>query len=315
MIKFKKPKFWDLKKPSIISYFLLPLTLPVFINNLILNFKSSKKNKKIKSICIGNIYLGGTGKTPTVIKLFEILNNLNLKVSTGKKSYSSQLDEKIILQKKTNLIEAKNRKMILNEAIKNHQNIIIFDDGLQDKGVSYDLQFVCFDMNNFIGNGQLLPSGPLREKISSLIKYDAVFLKGENDKLTNHIDLIKSQNENIKIFETYLEIDNINKFNPSDNYLIFSGIGNPNSFKNLLKKNNFNIIKEIIFPDHYDYTKHEIEKLKIQAKNINAKIITTEKDFVKIAELDSGNIDFVEVKLKIKNEENLINFLKTKMYE
>ena len=315
MIKFKKPKFWDLKKPSIISYFLLPLTLPVFINNLILNFKSSKKNKKIKSICIGNIYLGGTGKTPTVIKLFEILNNLNLKVSTGKKSYSSQLDEKIILQKKTNLIEAKNRKMILNEAIKNHQNIIIFDDGLQDKGVSYDLQFVCFDMNNFIGNGQLLPSGPLREKISSLIKYDAVFLKGENDKLTNHIDLIKSQNENIKIFETYFEIDNINKFNPSDNYLIFSGIGNPNSFKNLLKKNNFNIIKEIIFPDHYDYTKHEIEKLKIQAKNINAKIITTEKDFVKIAELDSGNIDFVEVKLKIKNEENLINFLKTKMYE
>ena len=315
MIKFKKPKFWDLKKPNIISYFLLPLTLPILINNLILDFKSSKKNKKIKSICIGNIYLGGTGKTPTVIKLFEILNNLNFKVSTGKKFYSSQLDEKIILQKKTKLIEAKNRKMILNEAIKNHQNIIIFDDGLQDKGVSYDLQFVCFDMNNFIGNGQLLPSGPLREKISSLIKYDAVFLKGEDSELTNHINYIKNQNENIKIFETYLEINNIKKFNLSNNYLIFSGIGNPNNFKNILRKNNFNIIKEIIFPDHYNYTKHEIEKIKKQAKNINAKIITTEKDFVKISKFDSGNIDFVEVELKIKNEENLINFLKTKMYE
>ena len=236
MIKFKKPKFWGLKKPNIISYFLLPLTLPVLINNIILNFKSSKKNKKIKSICIGNIYIGGTGKTPTVIKLFEILNDLNFKVSTGKKFYFSQIDEISILQKKTKLIEEKNRSMILKEAINKDQNIIIFDDGLQDKRISYDLQFVCFDINNFIGNGQLLPSGPLREKISSLKKYDAVFLKGEDDKLTNHVDLIRTQNANIQIFETYFEINNLNEFNLKEDYLIFSGIGNPQSFKNILKK-------------------------------------------------------------------------------
>jgi len=218
-------------------------------------------------------------------------------------------------KKKTKLIEEKNRSMILKEAINKDQNIIIFDDGLQDKRISYDLQFVCFDTNNFIGNGQLLPSGPLREKISSLKKYDAVFLKGEDDNLTNHVDLIRTHNANIQIFETYFEINNLNEFNLKEDYLIFSGIGNPHSFKNILKKNNFNVVKEVIFPDHYNYTKSEIEKLKIQARNINAKIITTEKDFVKVSQLDSSNIDFVEVKLKVKNEKNLINFLKTKMYE
>ena len=84
-MKFKKPKFWDLKKPNLISLFLLPLTLPIIINNYFLNFKSKTKNKSIKTICVGNIYLGGTGKTPTTIKLYNILNDLKLNVITGKK--------------------------------------------------------------------------------------------------------------------------------------------------------------------------------------------------------------------------------------
>ena len=84
-MNFKKPKFWDKKKPNFISYLLFPLTLFISISNLFLRFKSKKKNKKIKSICVGNIYLGGTGKTPTTIAIFEILKRLGLKVSTAKK--------------------------------------------------------------------------------------------------------------------------------------------------------------------------------------------------------------------------------------
>ena len=74
-MKFKKPKFWDLKKPILISYFLFPLTVILSLNNFFLKFKSNKKDKRIKSICIGNIYLGGTGKTPTTIAVYEILKN------------------------------------------------------------------------------------------------------------------------------------------------------------------------------------------------------------------------------------------------
>ena len=89
-MKFKKPKFWDLKKPNFISYFLLPLTLPLILNNFFLRFKPNQENKLIKTVCVGNIYLGGTGKTPTVIKIYQILKDLKFKVSTAKKSALKQ---------------------------------------------------------------------------------------------------------------------------------------------------------------------------------------------------------------------------------
>jgi len=247
----KKPKFWDYGKGNLLAYVLLPLTLPIMLNNFFLNLKKSKKNKKIKLICIGNIYIGGTGKTPAVINLFKILKKLNLNVSIGKKFYKSHIDEIDLLKKESNVIVDKSRKKIIQKAEKDKIDCLIFDDGLQDKTVSYDIQFVCFDSKSWIGNGLLIPSGPLREKLNSLKKYDAVFLKNLNDNIDEKINLIRSYNSNIKIFSTNYEIRNLNKFDTSKNYLIFSGIGNPKSFRGLLEKNKFRIIEEIIFPDHF----------------------------------------------------------------
>ena len=73
-MNFKKPKFWDLNKPNFISYILFPLTLIIRISNFFLDNSSPFKNKAIKTICIGNIYIGGTGKTPSSIKISQILN-------------------------------------------------------------------------------------------------------------------------------------------------------------------------------------------------------------------------------------------------
>ena len=101
----KKPKFWDNDKSSFISYLLLPLTIPIRLNNLLFNYSSKLKTKKIMSICVGNIYLGGTGKTPTTIKLFEILDKLNIKTVTAKKFYPSHIDEAALLQKKTKFFQ------------------------------------------------------------------------------------------------------------------------------------------------------------------------------------------------------------------
>ena len=166
-MNIKKPQFWDFKKPNLISYLLIPFTIPLLINNFFLN-KKNKKIKEIKSICVGNIYIGGTGKTPSTIKLYEILRKIEPQICTGKKFYSNHEDEKIILEKKTNLISEDNREKIIQIAIKKKQKIIIFDDGLQDKKLDFDLKFVCFEAENWIGNGKLIPAGPLREKISSL---------------------------------------------------------------------------------------------------------------------------------------------------
>tara|TARA_B100000989_G_scaffold170588_1_gene127842 strand:- start:618 stop:1568 length:951 start_codon:yes stop_codon:yes gene_type:complete len=308
-MKLKKPKFWDLKRPKLISYLLLPLTIPIRINNLLLNYWLTKKTDKIKLICVGNIYLGGTGKTPTTIKIFNICKKLKLNTSTGKKFRPNQLDEEIILKNKTNLICEKNRKKVVKKAIKNNFDVVIFDDGLQDRNINYDLRIVCFDSENWIGNGYLIPSGPLREKVDSLKKYDIVFLKGECKNKEELVRLIKDQNPEIKVFETYYEAVNLNKFNVKNNYLAFSGIGNPNNFRDTLIKNNFNVVDEIIFPDHYEYKQEDIDNIILKAKKLNAKIITTEKDYVKLSVLDTDNIDFLEIVLKIKNETNLINFI------
>ncbi len=312
---FKKPKFWDLKKPNIFAYILLPLTLPVRINNLLLKLKIKNRNKKIKTICVGNIYLGGTGKTPTTIKLYEMLKELKYKVSTAKKFYPSQVDENIILQKKTTCISANDRNLIIDQAFKNKQDIIIFDDGLQDKKISYDIELVCFDSENFFGNGFLIPAGPLREKLDSLSKYDGVFLKNQSEINDNQINLIKKYNPKIEIFTTFFEIKNLVEFDLNENYLIFSGIGNPKSFKNILKANNLKIKDEIIFPDHHSYKNKEIENIIQKGKDNNAKIITTEKDYVKIPKEYSNHIKYLDISLKIQNEKRLIDFLKNKFYE
>ena len=315
-MKFKKPNFWDLKKPNLISYLLLPFTLIVLLSNFILKFKSNKNKQTIKTICVGNIYIGGTGKTPTVIKIFQILKNLKFDVLTAKKFYSSQHDENKILETKTNFITGKNREIIINLAIQDKKNIVIFDDGLQDKNIKYDLQLVCFDSESFIGNGFLIPAGPLREKLSSLKKYDCVFIKNVNEKvLDDKKDLIKKQNQHIQIFETYLEVINLKKFDLTQRYLIFSGLGNPSNFRKTLEKNNFKIIDEMIFPDHHEYTMEEIEKILKRAKENNASIITTQKDFVKISHFQFDEIKFLETELRIKNEEIFVEFLKKKLNE
>ena len=72
-MKISKPKFWDFKKPNYLSYLLLPFTLPIILNNYVLSFKKKNNNENIKTICLGNIYVGGTAKTPLTIKLNQIL--------------------------------------------------------------------------------------------------------------------------------------------------------------------------------------------------------------------------------------------------
>ena len=314
-MQFIKPKFWDLKKPNLLSYLLLPFTIPIRINNALLDLKSKKKDQRIKTICVGNIYVGGTGKTPSTIKLYQLLNQQGYEVVTANKNYKKHLDEKIILEKKTETISSKDRKEIIDKAISMKKKILIFDDGLQDKKISYDIEFVCFDQKNWLGNGLLLPSGPLREKIISLKKYSCVFLKKNGEDISNKIQLIKNINPNIKIFYTHFEPLNIDQFDKSEKYLIFSGIGNPNDFKSLLIKNKLNIIDEIIYPDHYMYNESDIIRIKKHANNLGAKIITTEKDYVKISHLDKEDINLLEVDLIIENEKELTDFIKEKFHE
>ena len=312
-MNFKKPIFWDLKKPNIFSYLLLPFTIPVIINNFFLGIQKKYKFSKIKTVCIGNIYLGGTGKTPLTIKLFNIIKKMGFDVITAKKFYSNQIDEQNILKAKTKTIVSKRRIDAINQAVNNSNQVIIFDDGLQEKKIDYDLKIVCFKKKNWIGNGQLIPSGPMREKIENLKNYDIVFLNGKGDNVESIKEIIYKLNPKIEIFESNYEIQNLNELDVNSNYLIFSGIGDPFSFKEILQENNISIVKEVVFPDHHRYKKKDIESVLQESKKLNAKILTTEKDFIKLSDDYAKEINFLKIELKIVKEKQFINLINDKL--
>ena len=308
-MNLKKPSFWDLPKPNFLSYLLIPFSLPIILRNFLFQFLKKEKSSNIKTICVGNIYLGGTGKTPLSIKIYEILKKLNTKVATVKKNYSNQKDEQLLLKQKTSLIISNSRKNAINEGINQNYKVLIFDDGLQESEIDFDIKLVCFKSKNWIGNGQLIPAGPMREKISSLKRFDAVILNGNSDNFEKIENQIKKINSNIKIFKTFYEISNIQKYDLNSKYLIFSGIGNPSDFKDILLENKFDVRKELIFSDHYKYNLDDFEKIRINAKNENLKILTTEKDYMKIPEKFKKEIDFIAIDLIIQNEEKFIELL------
>ena len=310
-MKLIKPKFWDYKKPNLVSYLLLPLTIPITINNFFLQSKKIKKLRNIKSICIGNIYVGGTSKTPLTIKISQILTKLDIKTATIKKFYKDQIDEQRLLANKTNLYCSKKRKHSLNKAIQDKVDVVLFDDGLQDGSINYDLSFVCFNTLSWVGNGLLIPAGPLREKIQSISKYDSIFLNGNGENVTEIKKIIKKYSPTIKIFETNYQVINMDEFEKNKKYLVFSGIGNPNTFENTLIKNNLKIAKHLKFPDHHKYNQRDIDEIKYQAKNLNTKILTTEKDFVKLNGNNREGIQPIKIDIMIKEENELIKFIRS----
>jgi len=309
-MKFNKPKFWDNKEPTLLSYLLLSLTFPIIINNFFLKFRRITSNKKIKTICVGNIYIGGTAKTPLTIKIYEILKNLNFNTATIKKFYKDQIDEQRILNSKTKLYCSKNRTQALNQAIQDNMDIVIFDDGLQDRSINYKLRIVCFNNVKWIGNGFLIPAGPLRERIGSISKYDAIFLNGNRRDNSNIKSIINKYKKDIPVFESTYKVINIDHFDTNTKYVIFSGIGNPDNFKETVINNKLNVVKEIIFPDHHQYTTNDINNIISHARGLDAQILTTEKDYMKINSDKGNDIKFLKIELTIKNEQKFIDYLK-----
>ena len=308
-MKLKKPLFWDYKKLSFFSFLLLPFTIFIYLKNFFY-ISNKKTNKKIKTICVGNIYLGGTGKTPFTIKLNEILEKLNFKTAIIKKYYKDQKDEQKILGASGRLYLDNKRINALKKATRDKNEVAIFDDGLQQRSLYYDLTFVCFNAQKWIGNGFLLPAGPLRESLTSLKNYKATIITGNYENNLHIKKQIKKCNPKIKIFEANYVPINLNRLKKNKKFLIFSGIGNPDTFKKTLLLNKIKIAKSLVFPDHFQYNNDDIKKIKKIAYKLKLKILTTEKDYMRLSKTNKKGISFIKVKLTIKNEKELIKFLR-----
>ena len=314
-MKLKKPKFWNKGKSSILPYILLPLSILLQILNSANKLISKKKSyQNIKTICVGNIYVGGTGKTSLSMKLYEIFSKKNIKTCFIKKDYSNQKDEQKILENKGKLFKSKKRAQSLQEAIYKNYEIAIFDDGLQDHSINYDLTFVCFNNLNWIGNGFTIPSGPLRESFKTIKDHKNIFVTGNLTNLESIKKEILKINPQSNILTAIYVPLNLHEFDKKEKYLVFSGIGNHESFVSMLKSNGLNIIKDLEFPDHYNYSDQIIYDITSQAKKLNCKILTTEKDFLRLKDNNSNEIKFIKSELKINNENNFLNIL-SDLYE
>ena len=307
-MNFKKPKFWDYKKVSFLAFLLLPLSVIYqFFYWIAKIFKTAKKFN-IPIICVGNIYLGGTGKTPLAREIYDIFKSLKKNPAFVKKSYYYLNDEIEMLNKTGAIFTSKKRTTSISNSIKDNHNLVILDDGFQDYSIKPNFSILCFNSKQLIGNGLVIPSGPLRESFSSIKRADCIFING--DKNLEFEDKIKKINQNTKIFYSRYKIKKLDKF-INKKIVAFAGIGNPQNFFDLLKENNLDIEKTISFPDHHNFSENELNSILENNKDYKNDILflTTEKDFFRINEKIKRNFEYAEIELIIEKKDEFINLI------
>lgn len=349
----KLEKYWKriiYRRENILDYFFFSfLVFLSFIYNFIwqfylklYNWKILKRKKfNLKIVSVGNITLGGVGKTSFVETISKFLKEKNLNFVILSRGYKSKKKERVfiveknfsaeetgdepyLLFQKLNIpvVVGKNRCESSKFSIENFSpQFLILDDGFQYQKLKKDLEIVLVDATSPFGNFKIFPAGILREKLSSLKRADLIVLtkvdqieKEEKEKI---IRIIKNYTLSPIIECIYIPLylrDTSERIFSLDLIkdelvLCFSGIGNFNSFIKTVKKLGVKDIISIEFPDHYFYNKQDIEKIKYCQMRNNCKVITTEKDAVRIdkkilPELKEFFILIVEMKI-ISGEEIL----------
>ena len=310
-MNFKKPKFWDFPGLSVWSILLYPLSLLFLFASSILRILKVEKKFPIPIICIGNIYIGGTGKTPLAKEIFQITKSLGKNPAFIKKYYSYLDDEIDMLEKTGKTFFLNKRKDSIEALIIKGFDLAILDDGFQDLSIYKNFNIVCFNQKQWIGNNFLIPAGPLRENLSALNRADCILINGKKDtKIENQI---YSVNKSAKVFYSKYKALDVDRFK-GKKICAFAGIGNPSNFFELLKENNLNLVKTFSYPDHHDYSYTEIENM--VKKYNDCILLTTEKDYCRIP-LDSVKkgfkIEYLKIRLDIENKDNFIKLIKDKI--
>jgi len=310
-MKFLKPKFWDYQGLSIWSIALYPLSLLYSLIVLINKFFKFQKKFPIPIICVGNIYVGGTGKTPLASEIFKIVKSTGKNPCFVKKNYDYLKDEIEMLKKTGKIFSNKTRKESITSLISLKHDVAILDDGFQDFSIKKDFSILCFNSKQLIGNGFIIPAGPLRESLNSVKRTNCIFING--NKNTQFENKIYKINKNIKIFYSKYKIKNIENLKNKE-IIAFAGIGNPSNFFDLLKENNINIKKFYHFSDHHNYSQKDFDKILVKDCDYDRiKIVTTEKDYCRMNEEQKKNCDSVEIDLEIENKNEFINLIKSKI--
>ncbi|NCB49701.1 MAG: tetraacyldisaccharide 4'-kinase [Alphaproteobacteria bacterium] len=312
----KAPLFWN-KEHSLWGLFFIPFGMLFAFGNFL---RQKKKSFEIPVpvFCIGNIVVGGSGKTPTALYLADIFSQKAKKVVYLNHGYKSERqnvvlqkgsvfqqglsEEAFLLAQKAETVINSNRKEGALTALKLSPDILIMDDGFQNPSLQKDFSILVFDGHKGIGNGRILPAGPLRESLKSGLKRaQAVLILGEDETSLS----LKIQKINPKMPVFLGQIRPSFPFKKKEEYIAFAGIGRPSKFFDMLKENGFNLKKEISFSDHCPYTSKEIKFLKSLGKNF----ITTEKDYIKLPKDFQKQVDVVPISILFQEERRFENLV------
>ena len=283
-----EPKYF--KKKGVIACLLWPLSLlwqaSIWIRE---KLASPPYKSRVPVICVGNLVVGGSGKTPIVITLAEHFINDGLKVGIvsrgyGRKNHQPQLalassnatdvgDEPLEMATRLPkaIIAVAASRATAAKMVEKKVDLIIMDDGLQHYSLYKDFKIAVFGSQAGYGNGFTLPAGPLREPLSRLKSIDAVVITGpENPALARELSKYGKP-----VFTAPGKLDKVKKGLKA---VAFAGIGNPEKFFNALNAAGVNLLHTKGFPDHHNYTRTELETLLTPG----LPVLTTHKDFVKI---------------------------------
>ncbi|HEX3945468.1 MAG TPA: tetraacyldisaccharide 4'-kinase [Rhizomicrobium sp.] len=270
-------------------------------------------------ICVGNLTVGGTGKTPIVIAITRALMEMQLRVRILTRGYGGRVrgpavvhpqadaateigDEALVLAAAAPVIISANRAAGAKLAETKGVDVIVMDDGHQNFSLAKDLSLVVVDSEQGFGNGGILPAGPLRESVQQgLARADAVVLTGEDDFIVPNftgpvlrarlvpVDVLRLENRRV---------------------VAFAGIGQPEKFFRTLRALGANVLGTHAFADHHVYGHSEMARLRDRSYANNAMLITTEKDFVRLRPSQRQDVHYLPVRAAFDNPAALSRLLK-----
>ena len=291
----KTPKFWY-RPQSRLAKLLSPLGR-LYGWTVYRRFKKTRPYQAtIPVICVGNLNVGGTGKTPVCLAIGQMLKEKNIPfwfLNHGYKSASQGIivepglmspldvgDEALLLANLAPTVVDRHRARGAQMIERQGAAALIMDDGFQNPSLIKTLSLIVADGQTGFGNGQMIPAGPLREPIErGLKRADAVVIAGADR--SGVADIVKKTAPDLPILTGRFEPDpdTVQKLK-GQTVVAFAGIGRPEKFFEMLTGLGIPVAKRIAFPDHYFYTRFDLEQLLADAGDMP--LVTTRKDFVKI---------------------------------
>lgn len=312
------PSFWH--RPNATAYLFFPLSCLYLLAGKIRGAITKSYVAPVPVICVGNVVAGGAGKTPFVIALAVLLREKGIGVHVVTRGYGGEEygplrvdltlhnaprvgDEPLLIANHAPCWVAKRRTEGVKAAMDAGAELILLDDGLQNPSIHKSLSFMVVDGGYGVGNGLVMPAGPLRETVASALrKTDAVILVGEDRK-----------NVSKRFSGTPLFHAAVQPVNPKSLYdrrfIAFAGIGRPEKFFETLREQGAIVEQGISFPDHHTYSEDDLLQLEREAKKYQIELITTEKDYVRLSNAWREKISVLPITLKIFEQAALENLL------